>query len=599
MAELSDAERLGGAASLEAAVNIALGAKHTTKKQLEHLVNQAISRYRNSWAFSMFCADVETYCYTTKDFEPLHPLMDNCMEAVPSCITTYVHEGVTAFQLDSSIEDIQLATCCCMLDGYHRRRPEVEKWVDEQAEKITSLFLKSNGLRLDDSDRIFKQILATSAALHDLMAGLHDYCSMSDLPGREFSFVGHCIHEIRRALELTVLSKIFHEREEQLSQSTLDETSLELNDRLDSFSERRLDLNRIPSRLDPKRTAEANLDPLKRFLEYLQSSQYELTEHVTTYLDYKELPDLASQLRTLIDDTDQHPSEDRILPWGQVTLVKQFGERLLYYTADGVQNLTSIALSDSEDEASSEEVYCPMTPQVDCYVSLPSVMSCHLDSDRRVYLSGYDRFAPSPDTEEYREACDTIGRIDAVLNQDLLEVWENHPAVFGQVTNLGPSVFTQNPDGSMHLLCPASFANDIALLIGSEPHTEEQTTELIDFARLELGGDWSSFTLQEAKEVATTSVTVQTSWKKRIRELVNRRVLSLAWIEERLGHFCDVHIARRGERSSLIVTPPKGSQGNRYWRSVSNTGPVHWNVLWDALATIGIDHEEFYKSLPK
>ncbi|MFA5800182.1 MAG: hypothetical protein WC840_04450 [Candidatus Peribacteraceae bacterium] len=594
-------EQFGGnAVSLSTAIEIVQGARYGKAAQLAAIFRRELARLTWTNSQSKQCQRLLGCAFGVeeRDFEMLVPLLSACGSDIPSHITVRGGDQPASSVIEASVRRTAEAARGGGLREYFRRQPEVEKWIALHSSELLEEICQCIGNRLEDADGIHRLLLATSAATHDLMAGVSGLCKEEDEP--VLSFVGHCVHDIRRSLFYTTMRRTFECLKQRLSADACERVSADIRAKIQQFSVTRTH----PEKVDNHQ----RWDTTRMYLQYLQKAQSEFDRCLFSEGNARAFPVLASILKQQCGNAQRGiPAEARALPWGQITLLEPShdGQRMIAYTADGIENFSGIAVTD-ETLGVPTELMCTV-PVLGEFPVLRYVISCRIDDGGKVHFSETDRFAPPPDTVEYHAASSVIHGADTEFNEHLVALWENHPSLFATLCDHGPLVCLRDVQNGTVVFCKPGSALHLSPTFGYEILSPEEMARLAQQCHIEFPEGWQALLIEGPREQAGEEEPLREPvaeseqiWRHRIREKIGKRIPSLQWIVNHLKPFGEVELSTKGKGSHgsiLLVRPSSGVSRQTIWRTIEGTESISWALLWEFLERLGIDYRSFYESL--
>jgi hypothetical protein len=270
----------------------------------------------------------------------------------------------------------------------------------------------------------------------------------------------------------------------------------------------------------------------------------------------------------------------------------------------GPQLATQIALTNSDKNGANDEEQIPLLPFTDERYTLQSVTSCYVDEAGKPYTDfRIDRYAPPLTDEDYRKSVASLGQFDRVLSTDILQEWNDRPALFahGEISQLGPYIVIHAPSGK-YLVCRENASEEIARLICSEKQTDTMTASILVEARVAVTGKWTSFLLEKHIDKVAEHPKTREEWRRHIRvsSYMKDRIPSLRWVLEHLQPFgVSLTTQGKGSHGSIVLTRNGGTQRQGTWRSLRSTESIPWGLFWDFLEHLGISEQEFCEVMEK
>jgi hypothetical protein len=276
------------------------------------------------------------------------------------------------------------------------------------------------------------------------------------------------------------------------------------------------------------------------------------------------------------------------------------GDKPLYYTTNGTNHFSHIGMHspeqppEDESESSDPERY-----------TFGQFAGCKIDTAGKPFIDEHiDRFAPAPMNAQWAYSSGMLQRADAVLNKELIDLWDEYPQIIGDLMTLGPVIFVNG----VHLLFRSTVAKEIATRVRANVNPPEATALIAKQAKIDLHGEWSSITVR-AEETDDDETEVDRVFEKSadaerrhmralIRKSVGKRVPSLDWIEKHLSALGTVHTKKRkGGTSHQWITLTRNGETHKYSTSPSirSTDSLDFKILWSVLHTLRISAEEFYE----
>jgi len=591
---------------MAAGISIVLGRKpHRKPQQVKSEIDLHVSSLKCSSSLARFCRDLIEHCVQVKDFGDIEPFLAKAEEALSQRTIVHINENRKTSEVQKCIEEIGDAISRGVLNEYMKRQPDVEEWINQQAQKIALIVSQSKNLNWKDSETVFRHILAVSIGIYEITTNIQHITRISDeKTEKEYSFVNACIAEIGQSIECTVIRylALLHHQNGASVEEVSELVEQLLGHALD-FENMNFQSRRLPN--------DSKYSYVKRTVRILEKYiQNEIYNNISDLLFLINVTPLAEDIEKEIDCSSRSKNEVRALPWGPVTLVKpcKHTNASLVYTADGVKNISHLALSFDEEELTGLIIgYSnPLLRKTEeDKFDVPNAFGCSLDSDLR--LRGLDdcaRLAPAPQIGEHDTTSEIIRGADHTLNTDLCSIWEKHPTVFAQVSKMGPIVLLESSDGCLYLIIRSKYAQNYSEASGASIHDAEKTKAVLKESRLKTFGEWSSLTLSEKQEESVTETDNEVKddkyWRRMIRNKIGQRVPSLDWIIDHLKIFGTVEQTTQGKGSHSSVTlhtSVNGPQKDTVSRRMESTESIPWQIMWEFIERMKISYEDFYKSL--
>lgn len=588
------------AACLSTAVHIASTGDIPKESGLFMRLQRETDQYFSPGSRSHWCGRLLTRAFGVEedDFGALIPLLSVCDgEAPPAIPVTGAFPPKKAVRHERNLD---MALDEGALQDYFCRRSEVEEWVAAQARHFLCEMRQCLGTSLPDARKVSDILLGVSAAAHDLMAGLSEICGGS---GREVSFTAHCISEIRNAVVYTVFRRLLSEGAGQCEGDNWAAIAQGARKDIGEFCSTRF----RPERMSARSAAEF----IRRYLNYLLRAQDEFLLYLGNEKNTKNLPLLASLLtRHCGEAGGDEPDSQRILPWGQCTLLERSSDgRVVIYSADGILHSSMLAVTDPERGIDTGIEYALPGEEDDVPAPAVMAMSCRMDETGKIYFSDTDRFAPESEVAGNEETRAAIRNADAVLNKRLVSFWERYPELFGKLSEHGPLLCLRDTPQRMIVFLKSSSAVHLAPQLHCPILSPEETARVAEECSLWLPPKWSSFAMtlepeedngQGTEQVPDASDVSDRAWRRRVRQKTGlRKIPSLEWIVEHLRPFGKVELSTQGKGShgSVLLVQPSGTHQQTICRSIEGTQSVTWGLLWEFLERLKIPYEQFYESL--
>jgi hypothetical protein len=274
----------------------------------------------------------------------------------------------------------------------------------------------------------------------------------------------------------------------------------------------------------------------------------------------------------------------------------------VYYTVDGVAHETHIAHSCPDPELAVDAILVPLLPATKGF-TWEGVVSCRVDDRGKVYFGPYDRLAPPPVDDGYRETARLVGRIEAACHRTLLSAWENYPDLFGHLDCHGPLVLIRTAAATV-LLCRSEARAEIQSLRNWTPQEDADTALLLDRVRMRAQAPWAGFVLERRGKSFAESVRSDERklWRAKLRKQFEReRIPNFRRLVEKLAPF-GVHETTRGKGShgTLRLRGREGEteKNQTTWYAIRHKAePLPIPYVWETLERLGIGYQDFYKSL--
>jgi hypothetical protein len=573
------------AISLDAAVKAVLSGAYKAK-ELAGLLAESRQELHRPGAAVEFYRELMLLAYRTEDFAPLLPFLEAAEAVLPCAEAVYPGDPIPHDLEAFTRQWLELAAGDGTLHEFSRPQPEVEQWVARMAARIVEILPRSACCSPCEGGQLFRLLLATAAALHDLLGGVAPYFRrVASAARREVSFVAHAIAEVRRALLWTVVRDVLAGADVRA------EGGLEAFLRASAaYQESRVKVYGLPS--------QSAFCGVRNYIERLSADRDDLAEVAFTLEAVALLPKLTACLRQCpwydAGRTDEGGAE-RVLPVGQITLVRPYGTkgRGVYYAADGVAHEAVVAHSSPDRAWGAEEEVTPLLPPVRGF-TLGNVLGCHVDDAGKVYLAAIDRLAPPPREDGYREAAQVVARIEACCTRMLRREWERYPELFARLDQLGPLVLVHRPPGES-LLCRGEVAAEIQALLGCPRLGQAAAEALLARVHLRPNGAWVALTLERRE---TRRRTERERWRAIVRARIGGRVPDFAWLTTKLAAFGVQETTRgKGGHGSLVRVDGGRERRQTTWPALRNARPVPLHFLWECLERLGIGYPEFAASL--
>ena len=588
------------AASLSTAVHMMAEGEIPKERELFRNFAHDLNVFFGPSNISNWCGRLLTNAHNEdkNNFGPLLPLLSVCDGEAPPPVPLpkempVDHPTMYVQELDAAIGE-------GALQDYFCRQPAVETWVAEQAEQFLHEIRGCLGTCTLTVRGVSDILLATSAAAHDLLAGLSDLCRTHQY---EASFTAHCVGWIRNAVMYTVFHRLLDEGIDQQAAGEWNVLAQKVRDELKEIC-----LTRYrPDRLSVRKEA----DFIRRYLGYLLRAQNEFLLYLANEKNSRHLPLLASLLKEHCgEECRRQANGQRILPWGQCTMMERAaGGRTVIYSADGIQHSSMLAVTDPQRGTHTAIEYA--LPHEEEGVPAPEVtaISCLLDETGKIYFGGADRFAPPSGDPSQEDARETIRRVNAVMNQRLVAFWERYPGLFGDLSEHGPLLCLRDTPDRMVIFSKTAFVTHLAAKFDCPVLPPEETQRIAKECELRLPPEWSSMAIKLDQENGNghgmetppeDSDVSDRAWRKRIRQKTGlKKIPSLEWIVERLKPFGEVEWTTQGKGShgSVLLVRPTGTERQTIWRRIEGTQSVTWGLLWEFLERLNVRYEQFFESL--
>lgn len=588
------------AACLSTAVHIVTTEKIPKEGPLIGYLQREMDQYFSPSSRSHWCGELLNHAFEVErdDYAPLLPLLCVCDGEAPSPIPmTGVLKPADMIHLNHDLDRVLEEGA---LQEYFCRQSEVEEWVAAQAQRFLQEIRQCLGSCTPNAVRVRDILLATSAAAHDLMAGLSEIYRRSE---HEASFTAHCVSGIRNAVMYTVFRRLLSEGVMQPAGDDWATIAEDVRKRIREFCTTCFRSERVSTR--------SEVDYVRRYLNYLLRAQDEFLLYLRNEKNTQNLPLLASLLRRHCgeeggEDTDNH----RILPWGQCTLLERSSDgRVVIYSADGILHSSMLAVTDPEQGIDTGIEYA--LPGEEDGVLAPAVraMSCRMDETGKIYFSDTDRFAPESEAAGNEETRAALRNADAVLNRRLVSLWGRYPELFGKLCEHGPLLCLRDTPERMVIFLKITAVAHVASKLDCQILPSEETARAAQGCSLQLPPEWSSIAItleqedengQEAEQRPDTSDVSDRAWRRRIRQKTGlRKIPSLEWIVEHLRPFGEVELSTQGKGShgSVLLVRPSSTHRQTIWRRIEGTQSVTWGLLWEFLERLDVPYERFFESL--
>lgn len=531
-----------------------------------------------------------------KRVEELRPPLDTLAATLP-----FVLHGPTSSLAES--QAIEALHQDAMRSGgftpWYGPQPEITAWIEHTVAAAQPRMLEARK-NVAGPQAMGRVVLSTIFALRNMLnitsSWFVDTGSNAQKNARHI--VGSGIQEIKAALEATLLCRELQRDPEMFTSEVLPVLQGYLHHHF------RLYGSKLPQGAE---FCEATLSAMERHREAFAAI-------MRCILAYGRLPEWSERLSKEVPQqaSDTPMDGEPALPWGEVVLLRPGAEtqQTVVYHVNAYMQLRTIAMHDDESDM-SETIECTSQHDGERGIGLTHALATYRSPHQALHLHPHiDRLAPiglGMDAT-MAEAIESIGSVESTLYGSLMQLWNEHPELFGMADALGLLGVVETSEGRVLLyngsehelvneMFPDAPARDAAAVLRSLPG-------------ITVNGNWNALLLPGPKpSLAPSSVAVPTveqtqsmhSDRRQHRAAIRRalgsggRLPSLQWALERIRAFGTIECeTMHGTSHQSIYFYRNGTQ-RRYVTGPSVRGheslPIH--ILYALLRTFEIDEAAF------